>query len=157
MAPRCKRIPAQSPYFLDAHLLCQGIARQARSFCWSKECFIQEGFVLYIQVLHHPLQIVALSPRRLKADSEPWHDVESCPVQVSTSSWCGREGSPTRNHNQTCLIQRARDLSSRHASTWMRGVKSTTLTSMPPVPMFDGYSTQCLRKRLRKVCRPKTQ
>ena len=24
-----------------------------------------------------------------------------------------------------------------HASTWMRGVKSTTQTSMPPVPMFD--------------------
>ena len=24
-----------------------------------------------------------------------------------------------------------------HANTWMRGVKSTTQTSMPPVPMFE--------------------
>ena len=88
------------------------------------------------------------SPRIVPIERRNWIDIESGKHSLSeyevskkvihpTSFWCGREGSPTRNHNQTCLMQRATDLSSMNASTWMRGVKSTTRTSMPPVPMFE--------------------
>ena len=81
----------------------------------------------YLQVLHHPLQIIALSPRRLTADSELWLDVKSSPVSGVTFIlvWAGgfTDKKPQSNVFETKGYV--------HANTWVRGVKSTTQTSMP--------------------------
>ena len=42
--------------------------------------------------------------------------------------------------------QRAGDGRMVPANRWMRGLKRTTLLSMPPVPMFDEFSVQKLRE-----------